>query len=111
MKRIIILCLFLALIVAFVPATEKEFAKNKADGMPGELIREQTSPSETTHAEPAEKRAYELPELDAYAGPERIILIVEEGRIRFLECSSCVACGECVNAINAVERSVKQVRC
>ncbi len=79
MKRIIILCLSLALLAACQPTPEEEFVKNKSDGTLEELIHEQTSPEAAASAE-----AGEMNPLYAQLGaPERFIMEAETRAVPF----------------------------
>ena len=56
-----------------------------------------TRGSDTAQQKAAEKGLTELPEYDAYLGPENMIITVEDGRIRYLDWSNYVTRGERVN--------------
>ena len=56
-----------------------------------------TSGSDTAQQKAAEKGLHEMPEFDAYLGPENMIVTVENGRIVHLDWSNYVARGERIN--------------
>ena len=79
MKRIMILCLLFALLLACQPTPEEEFVKNKSDGTLEELIHEQTSPSATTPAETGEVN----PLYAQLGAPERFTMEPETRTVPF----------------------------
>ena len=56
-----------------------------------------TSGSDTAQQKAAEKGLHEMPDYDAYLGPENMIVTVEDGRIVHLDWSNYVSRGERIN--------------
>lgn len=83
MKRIVILCLSLALLLACVPTPEEEFVVNKADGTLEELLKAEAAESFEPDGKPeADARS---PLYDALGAPERWTMEVETRSVPFAD--------------------------